>query len=185
MRRAAKVDAKLTDFDLSTRGGRYDARCAGFDVPKMKAGAKPADFDSRVQRSDGCWLWLGAINRDGYGRFNVGGRCIGAHRFAYEREHGKLPPGTVLRHSCDNPACCNPAHLAPGTHRDNQLDKFAKGRQAKGEDNGSSKLNDADVRSIRRKYAFRKCTYVQLAEEFGVSRDLVQKVVRRILWSHI
>jgi hypothetical protein len=38
---------------------------------------------------------------------------------AYEWLIGPIPPGLVLDHLCRNPPCVNPAHLKPGTDRDN------------------------------------------------------------------
>jgi hypothetical protein len=58
-----------------------------------------------------CWLWIGTIDNDGYGK--VGGR--GAHRVIWEALVGPVPPGMVLDHredwGCTSRACCNPAHL--------------------------------------------------------------------------
>lgn len=79
-----------------------------------------------------CWPWLARKNNNGYGVFGVkvGERWQNryAHRVAYEIRFGQLPAGVVLRHSCDNPPCCNPAHLVPGTQADNMQDMVRRGR---------------------------------------------------------
>lgn len=88
-------------------------------------------FDRKVKWSDsGCWLWTGHLTAAGYGRFPLehGTPPLYAHRYAYERAHGPIPPGLVVMHSCDNPPCVNPAHLSAGTQRDNVLDMMQKGR---------------------------------------------------------
>src|SRR5215475_7535449 len=66
---------------------------------------------------DECWLWTGTRDRKGYGRFWQDGAVRRVTRCLFWDVHGYLPP--VVRHTCDNPPCCNPAHLLPGTHREN------------------------------------------------------------------
>lgn len=176
---------KLTDFDLSTRSGRFRARKAGFDVPKRKAGMKPVDVESLIDKNGECWEWLGKKDRCGYGTFGKNYKGVKAHREMYERHYGKIPEGSILLHSCDNPGCVNPSHLSIGTHQDNQRDKFEKDRQAKGETVGSSKLTEKQVIEMREMYSFRKCTYKDLALKYGVSKDTVQKAVRGIYWRHL
>lgn len=51
-----------------------------------------------------------------------------AHRFSYELATGEDITGLFVLHSCDNPPCCNPAHLRVGTQKDNMADARAKGR---------------------------------------------------------
>lgn len=77
----------------------------------------------------GCWLWSGGTDKYGYGTQWIAGRVVYAHRLFYERHKGEIPAGLVLRHKCDTPACVNPAHLIPGTQRDNTLDAQARGRR--------------------------------------------------------
>lgn len=82
-------------------------------------------FDQRVvPQPSGCWEWTGAIRKDGYGQ--CGRR--GAHRAAYEHAYGPIPKGMFVCHSCDNPPCCNPAHLWIGSSHDNLVDCALKGR---------------------------------------------------------
>lgn len=87
-------------------------------------------FWKNVQRgaADECWPWLRSTNGRGYGRLNFRGKHWGAHRVAYTLHHGKEPKLCVL-HSCDNPICCNPAHLREGTHHDNMRDMDERGRR--------------------------------------------------------
>lgn len=177
----------ITDFDLSTRAGRHQARKYGFDVPLQKPGKKQPDFWTRVEvkEKNDCWPWKESLNRDGYGRARIDGIPKMAHRIAYELKTGKNIDGLVAMHICDNPKCCNPSHLVLGTHADNQKDKFAKNRQAKGETNGQSMLTNKQVLEARSKYKPRVVTYKMLANEYGVCRDTMQKAIRGILWKHI
>jgi hypothetical protein len=79
----------------------------------------------------GCWIWQGYIKPNGYGQFNAGAATHHdyAHRFALTLKLGRpLGDGMYACHTCDNPICCNPAHLFEGDNRANQLDSHGKGR---------------------------------------------------------
>lgn len=88
-------------------------------------------FWAKVQKGEGCWEWQ-AAKTNGYGRINVEGRAIPAHRLAYELTNGPIPQGLFVLHSCDNPGCVNPEHLRAGTALDNMLDRSARGRPTGG-----------------------------------------------------
>ncbi len=176
---------KLEDFNLSSRAGRYKARLAGFDVPKMKPGIKGRGFWPQVRKTDGCWLWTGNTDRFGYGILRVDGVTKKTHRYVLELTAGVELTGKVVMHMCDEPACCNPAHLAVGTHQENMADKVAKNRQAKGSNSGSAMLTESQVLEMRAKYRPRKITYAVIAREYGVCKDTAQKAIRGINWGHI
>lgn len=82
---------------------------------------------------DDCWLWLGATNGDGYGKFavvssRVGGKPQMAHRVAYELLVGQIPAGLELDHTCETTLCVNPAHLDPVTHAEHAQRTHARRR---------------------------------------------------------
>lgn len=82
---------------------------------------------------DECWPWTGAKNGNGYGRMKINGTAYLAHRLAYEFSKRTLRPngdyhGRVVRHTCDNPNCCNPKHLIAKDQRANVHDMVKKGR---------------------------------------------------------
>lgn len=95
-------------------------------------------FWSKVDRrgADECWSWTASTFRHGYGKFQLGrddehpdGRVAYAPRVAWELANGRaIPDGKVVRHHCDNPPCCNPAHLAVGTQAENTSDMVRRGR---------------------------------------------------------
>lgn len=89
-------------------------------------------FWEKVDRRspDECWPWLGRARTSfGYGAFAIGrDRANRAHRIAWELTNGPVPVGLSALHRCDNPPCCNPAHLFLGTQADNIADMVAKGR---------------------------------------------------------
>lgn len=76
---------------------------------------------SMPEPNSGCWLWMGALTSDGYGRVLVGTRKIAAHRVAYEALVGPIPFGMTLDHRCRVRCCINPAHLEPVTNKINVL----------------------------------------------------------------
>lgn len=94
----------------------------------VNAGEFGFEFESRILKTDYCWLWVGALFKSGYGKFSRGDRKIRAHRASYELYVGKIPRGMQVLHRCDNPPCVNPDHLFIGTHMDNMLDMESKGR---------------------------------------------------------
>ncbi len=80
--------------------------------------------------ASGCHEWCGARNARGYGRItaDVPGepKVMYAHRLAFYLANGYL--AAEIRHTCDNPPCCNPAHLLAGTHSDNMRDAAERNR---------------------------------------------------------
>lgn len=70
----------------------------------------------------GCWLWLGRIDRDGYGRTTEHGRDWLAHRYTYTHLVGPIGPRLCLDHTCRVRPCVNPfGHLHVVTRRENNL----------------------------------------------------------------
>lgn len=77
----------------------------------------------------GCWEWTGSRNEDGYGVIQIAGSPTKAHRAAWVLSgRGPIPDGLLVMHACDNPPCCNPAHLRLGTVAENNADRHSKGR---------------------------------------------------------
>lgn len=71
-----------------------------------------------------CWMWMGGLTHDGYGRFRsgpTGAPMTGAHRFAYEQLVGPIPEGLVIDHVCRTRACVNPGHMEVVTPGENTL----------------------------------------------------------------
>ena len=87
-----------------------------------------ARFWSKVRVSDGCWLWSGAPNAEGYGEWGYAAGTVLAHRVALIFSGTAIPDGMFVLHSCDTPMCCNPGHLRVGTHEENMTDQRRRGR---------------------------------------------------------
>lgn len=149
-------------------------------------------YVDRATVPGGCWQWTGARNANGYGFLSRPGKRSSnslAHRAVYELAVGPIPPGLVLMHTCDVPACCNPAHLVPGTQRENIHDAQRKGRLGpinplRGEACPHATLTEELVRQIRQ---LRTAGYVQrvIADRLGVTRSAVCDVLRGRTWGHV
>lgn len=79
-----------------------------------------------------CKLWPKSCTPQGYGKLQVNGVTLLAHRVAWEEEYGPIPKGMCVLHHCDNPPCVNTEHLFLGTYLDNNRDMWAKGRWRSG-----------------------------------------------------
>lgn len=106
-----------------------------------------------------CWPWMAGKIGYGYGQFNAGRDENGrqdtryAHRVAFQIATGIDPQAAVVMHSCDNTACCNPAHLTLGTQAQNVADASRKGKYLRGLTVGSVRWKRQQKREQRRKAA--------------------------------
>lgn len=149
---------------------------------------------ARVRKGapDECWPWEGYARPGGHGQIGRGRRedgLVGTHVAAWEVTHDqRVPSGLVVRHTCDNPPCCNPAHLLIGTSADNARDAKERGRArgARGTRSPFAKLTTEQVGEIRRRYrpnghpARREgTTPTELAREFGITTQYVYAIVSK------
>ena len=116
---------------------------------------------------------------DGYPQFCRDGKRWRIHRWMYEKHIGIIPKGMLVCHTCDNRKCINPAHLFLGTHKDNLQDSSIKGRIARGEDQGLSKLNKKQVIEIRNSKEGLK----RLAEKYNISTHTAWSVRTKRTWA--
>lgn len=81
------------------------------------------------------WFWLGAISSSGGAKLRVrsamGGAVVAAPVLGWQLSRGLLCPSAegrlpVIRHTCDESACCNPSHWVLGTKKDNAADYTAR-----------------------------------------------------------
>ncbi len=149
-------------------------------------------FWSKVEKTDSCWLWQGALGgppgwRYGALRAEGSATVLGAHRVSYALDRGYMPPRYMdVCHRCDNPACVNPEHLFLGTRADNLRDMVSKGRAVhpRGAAASRARLDEEKVRTIRADHEA-GATMRALAARFGVAEPTVQQVIARRTWAHV
>lgn len=97
---------------LGKRPGRHQP--IKYEIRGRDGRRRPA-FD--VDVATGCWNSTGASTGNGYRR--TSGKP--AHRDAYQRLYGPVPPGYECHHLCQNPECVNAAEhiiaLSSDDHR--------------------------------------------------------------------
>jgi hypothetical protein len=134
--------------------------------------------------ADACWRWTGSIDSHGYGRLSVAGKSLLAHRIVFRLTHHMELGDLLVCHTCDNRACCNPAHLFAGTPADNLRDAVEKGRMPRGEKSPRARLTTDDVKTIRG-LAAKGQSQRSIASHFGVTQCNVSAIVRRLTWRHV
>lgn len=159
-------------------------------------GSKPIPLEKRfwtkvdIRGKDECWPWMRALNEHGYGVVGAGGpHNILAHRAAYQLTHNvTLTPKQEIAHTCDNPPCCNPAHLFVATHKENMMDmknkKRAKGPYMIGSKHPLAILDEADVVIIK-KLIRMKVTLREIAKQFDVPYGCITHISNGSSWKHV
>lgn len=140
-------------------------------------------FEQYIKKSAGCWQWLGAKMPRGYGRFYFNGKPRYSHRVALELIAGvPVPKNRIVMHTCDNPACVNPAHLSVATQTENMRDAASKGRTVnrsdwRGTRNPKAKLTPQQLLALRARLADGQRSS-DLAREFAITATRVCQIRR-------
>lgn len=148
-------------------------------LPKMSPALR-AKMLPRVQaQPNGCLLWTGGRNGDGYGVLTINDRKMLVHRLSWVAEHGEtIGPDIVIRHTCDTRTCLNPDHLLKGTHAENVADRVARGRSATETRNGRAKLNADQARAI----FLDDRSAPTISTEYGIDPAAVRHIKNRKNW---
>ena len=143
-----------------------------------------------------CWEWTGFKDKDGYGMFNLSNkeihrnkRSFRATRIAFEIGTGKKLGQNLACHHCDNPSCCNPDHIYPGTQKQNVADRENRGRSNNsspfGEAVGSAILTEVQVIKLFNDYNNTSKTVVSLAEELGIGEEHAYAILAGNKWGYL
>jgi HNH endonuclease len=122
-----------------------------------------------------CHIWAGC-KRGGYGMATnpnydgTNGKMVQAHVLYYEKKYGKVPPGLVIDHLCDQRACVNEDHLEAKTHAANIR-------------RGKIPIISKDTADLIRLLAAEGTKQIDLAVQFGISQPTVSQIIRNITWN--
>lgn len=154
-------------------------------------------FWQMMKRTEsGCWEWQRQILKSGmgYGVVKVNGKAQQAHRVAWEKVFGPIPPGLLCLHRCDNARCANPFHLFIGTQKDNIQDCIRKGRRSRirgpyksgfGEQSAKTTITESEALDILKSYVPKIVTCTFLAEKYGITHQTVLNIVKGKTWKHL
>lgn len=147
----------------------------------------PKHFTSKIEITDGCWIWKAYKHKLGYGIIRVSGQNYGAHRYSWLLFNGEIPKGLNVLHKCDVRYCVNPDHLFLGTQNDNVMDMIAKDRKSiiTGENHWRSKLTQNQVDEIRIAYikgSIGEFSTRGLARKYGVCQATIREILTNKIW---
>ena len=138
----------------------------------------------KISSQEGCWLWTGSLNKEGYGQFWLNGTMKRAHRLSYELTGQPIPEGHFIRHKCKPKNCINPEHLEPGTPAENTADRLRDGTDCRGEKHPRATLTNEQVREIKALPKKRGDTK-DIAAKYGVSKHIIKDIRLGRRWSKI
>ena len=139
-----------------------------------------------IDPSTGCMIWQGSLSSAGYGQMYFKTKAVAAHRYSFMQAHKitSLESCQFVCHTCDTPACVNPAHLFLGNASINMADKMAKGRHRYpvGIQHGRAKLTEQNINAIRSGTESASA----LGEIYGVHPQHIRLIRRRKrIWGHV
>lgn len=132
----------------------------------------------------GCLLFAGALNSDGYGNIKYEGEQWRAHRLSWHLQRGPIPAGLDVLHTCKKcRACVNIDHLYLGTVQDNTADRMEQGHQAMGETHGNAELTVEQVIAVKKLKG--TMTLAQAQEQTGIPWKNVHNIWSGATWKHV
>ena len=150
-----------------------------------------------IKEDSECWPWTASVDTDGYGWFSFKsetakkGKTVMAHRYSALLHYKEIEEGKLVRHTCDNRSCVNPAHLVLGSAADNSADMVERNRQSRGEKQHQANFTDVEAREILVKYAKAKeegklyGILERLAKEYNGPKQAVYRITSGKSYKHI
>lgn len=136
----------------------------------------------------GCKIWIGHVDKGGYGKIWFNGKCTRTHRVAFEVANGEIPQGLHVLHKCDVRCCVNPDHLFLGTNEDNIKDKVKKGRTTAGmmlgELHPGVKYTETQVLKVKSMLKLGE-THSNIECTTKVKKATISKIARGLQWRHL
>lgn len=126
-----------------------------------------------IDEDTGCWIWLGAQNRYGYGviRRWLGDKwsTTAAHRYFYELYRGPLPRNHDAGHNCHRRRCVKLRHIVPELHADNMRLMFEP-----------LPLSHSDIALLRKLHFEEDRTVAYIADRLMAPRPLIYKAIKTL-----
>lgn len=145
----------------------------------------PSWLTTLIISGETCWGWKGSISKEGYPRitrkYETKGVTLKVSRIIYSILYGDIPPGHVIRHSCDNPGCVNPDHLLLGTPKQNSQDAVNRLRHAWGVRNSKAKLSPTQILEIRDS----RLSVGELSKKYSISKSQIGRIKAHESWSKL
>ena len=127
------------------------------------------------EKGGDCWKWLGCIHKDtGYGKKQLNGKSVLAHRWVYSIFHGHIPSNYVLDHTCSNRWCVNPNHLEVVNQAENC-------RRGEGTTLTEDQVIEIKIKLKTIKWGEKKV----IAKEYNVSAALISDIQYGRAWADI
>jgi MarR family len=128
-----------------------------------------------------CWLWLGSVTDQGYGRFKTGGKTYMARRYAWREKGGPDLGELAVSTRCGNKRCVRHLHLKSRA----EIMAYVAGHWGSGDNSYLARVTSRQVLLIRKLYTRGNVTQTVLAKRFGMSTSNVSKILSRRSWKNI